>query len=169
MAQLYFNAEEVEPANFGPLPEGKYQAMVSASEMKPTKMNDGAYLELELTVIDGPYANRKVWARLNLENPSQAAVRIARQQLSALCRAAGVMAINDSAGLHNRPILICVVLKPRGDGNGLANEIKSYEPMACGLGHGACGTAPTPATEAVPQTPSLKSQTSGPAPWGRPA
>ena len=165
MAQLHFNAEEVEPANFDPLPEGKYQVVMSASAMKPTKDANGAYLELELTVIDGPYSNRKVWARLNLDNPSAAAVKIARQQLSALCRAVGVLTINDSAELHNRPLLIYVVCKPRGDGNGLTNEVKSFEALS------SASTASTPATTVSPATtaPSTTTATPGAAPWGRPA
>jgi hypothetical protein len=162
MAQLHFNAEEVEPANFDPLPEGKYQVVVSASEMKPTQKHDGAYLELELTVIDGAYSNRKVRARLNLANPSQAAVKIARQQLSALCRAVGVLTINDSAELHNRPLLIYVVCKPRGDGNGLTNEVRSFEALSA-------ATASTPAPAAKPATAAPAVASPGPAPWGRPA
>ncbi|MCL2000371.1 MAG: DUF669 domain-containing protein [Planctomycetes bacterium] len=173
MAQLHFNAEEVEPANFDPLPEGKYQAVVSASEMKPTKKHNGAYLELEIVVIDGPYINRKVWTRFNMDNPNADAVRIAKQQLSGLCRAVGMMHINDSSQLHNRPFIAYIVCKPRGDGNGLQNEVKSYEavPQAVGGGLSAVGTATTPAAEAVPtaQSPQPKAGGPGPAPWGRPA
>ncbi|MCL2001549.1 MAG: DUF669 domain-containing protein, partial [Planctomycetes bacterium] len=146
MAQLHFNAEEVEPANFDPLPEGKYQVVVSASEMKPTKKHNGAYLELEIVVIDGPYINRKVWTRFNMDNPNADAVRIAKQQLSGLCRAVGMMHINDSSQLHNRPFIAYIVCKPRGDGNGLQNEVKSYEavPPVCGVRDAVGGTATAP-------------------------
>ena len=169
MAQLHFNAEEVEPSNFDPLPEGKYQAVVSASEIKPTKDQNGAYLELELTVIDGAYSNRKVWARLNLDNPSAAAVKIARQHLSALCRAVGVLAINDSSELHNRPLGISVVCKPRSDGSGLQNEVKGFEALS------AAATTPAPAATSTPATPAASAPaptaaTPGSVPWGnRPA
>lgn len=166
MAQLDFNAEEVEPADFTPLPEGKYPVVVSASEMKPTKENTGSYLELELTVIEGAYNGRKVWARLNLENQSATAVKIARQQLSAICRAVGVLTINDSSQLHNRPLLIHVVCKPRSDGNGITNEVKSYEPLPAN----PAVSAPTPVAPPA-SAPSAPPQAAGPgpAPWGRPA
>jgi len=170
MAQLHFNAEEVEPSNFDPLPEGKYQVVVSASEMKPTKDQNGAYLELELTVIDGPYSNRKVWARLNLDNPSAAAVKIARQQLSALCRAVGVLTITDSSELHNRPLMIYVVCKPRSDGTGLQNEVKGFEPLSAA--QIAPTTAPataSAATTTAPPSPTTTTATPGSVPWGRPA
>ena len=164
MAELHFNAEEVEPANFDPLPEGKYQAVISASEMKPTKERSGSYLELAFTVIEGAYNGRKVWARLNLQNPSATAVQIARQQLSALCRAVGILNITDSSQLHNLPLQIYVVLKSRGDGNGLTNEIKAYEAI---VKTGTVATAPAAVTPTVQVTGAGQpvAATPSPAPW----
>ena len=46
--------------------------------MKPTKTGNGQYLQLAFEIIEGEYKNRKVWARLNLENANADAVRIAR-------------------------------------------------------------------------------------------
>ena len=81
MADLsFFDASQVEPMQpMTVLPRGRYNAMITASEDKPTKSGNGAYLQLEFTVIDGPCANRKVWARLNLDNPNATAVSIARK------------------------------------------------------------------------------------------
>ena len=71
-----FNANEVEPnTSFDPLPAGKYLAAVTASEMKPTKKGDGSYLEVELTILEGEYKDRKVWDRLCLNNPNATAVK----------------------------------------------------------------------------------------------
>ena len=54
-----FNANEVDPAlDFEPIPAGKYLAIISASEMKPTKPCDGSYLELQFHVIEGEYKGR---------------------------------------------------------------------------------------------------------------
>ena len=70
-----FNANEVEPAgSFEPIPAGKYPAAITESEMKPTKNGSGSYLQLTFTVTDGPYKNRVLWARLNLNNPNATAV-----------------------------------------------------------------------------------------------
>ena len=46
------------------------------------KNGDGSYLELELTILEGPYKDRKVWDRLCLNHPSQQTVKIARGYLS---------------------------------------------------------------------------------------
>ena len=122
-----FNANEVEPAvGFEPLPAGKYLVVITDSEMKPTKSGNGHYLELTFQVIEGEYKNRLLWARLNLENPNELAVQIARGELSAICRAVGVMAPKDSVELHNLPLLVTVKCKKRDDTGDVVNEIKGY-------------------------------------------
>jgi len=122
-----FNANEVEPATeFDPVPAGKYLAVITASEIKPTKAGTGSYLELTFQVIEGQHKNRLLWARLNLDNPNATAVQIARAELSSICRAVGVMAPNDSVDLHNLPLMSTVKCKRRDDTGDIANEIKGY-------------------------------------------
>lgn len=126
-----FNAHEVEPnAAFDPLPAGKYLAAVTASEMKPTKNGDGSYLQLEFTVLEGEFKDRKVWDRLCINHPNATTVKIARGNLSAICRATGVMRPRDSVELHNIPLLITVKCKKRQDTGELSNEVKGYESKA---------------------------------------
>lgn len=128
MADLHgFNAHNVEPnADFDPIPAGKYLAVITASEMKSTKNGSGHYLELTFQVIEGPYKGRLLWARLNLNNPSDQAVQIARGELSAICRAVGVMQPKDSVELHNLPLVVTVKCKNREDTGDVVNEIKGY-------------------------------------------
>jgi hypothetical protein len=127
MANLQgFDARTVEPsADFEPLPAGKYVAVVTASEMKPTRSGNGSYLELTFQVIEGEFKNRLLWARLNLDNPNPLTVKIARSELSAICRAVGVMEPKDSCELHNLPLVISVRQKTDADGE-IRNEIRSY-------------------------------------------
>jgi len=121
-----FNANQVDPAtDFEPVPAGKYVAVVTASEMKPTKNGNGSYLELTFQVIEGEFKNRLLWARLNLDNPNPLTVKIARSELSALCRAVGVMEPKDSVELHNLPLVISVKQKTDADGE-VRNEVKGY-------------------------------------------
>lgn len=122
-----FNANNVDPAtDFEPIPAGKYVAIITDSEMKPTKSGSGHYLELAFQVIDGPYKNRLLWSRLNLDNPNAQAVQIAQGELSAICRAVGVMQPKDSIELHNLPLLITVKCKKRDDTGDVTNEIRGY-------------------------------------------
>ncbi len=130
-----FDAAQVEPtASFVPIPAGKYLAAITESEMKPTKNGSGSYLQMTFTVLEGEYKNRVLWARLNLNNPNVTAVKIARSELSAICRAVSVLQPRDSVELHNIPLLITVKVKKREDTGELTNEIKGYEPKAVAAG-----------------------------------
>ena len=132
MANLQgFDARTVEPStDFEAIPAGKYVAIIADSEMKQTKAGTGSYLELTFQIVDGEYKGRNLWARLNLDNPNAVAVKIAQGELSAICRAIGVMAPNDSCELHNLPLVIVVKLKKREDTGELTNEIRGYERKA---------------------------------------
>lgn len=148
MATLNFNANDVEPSTgFSAIPAGKYAAVISDSEMKPNKAGTGQYLQLELEIIDGDYAGRRLWARLNLENPNQDAVRIARSELSAICRAVGVLTPSDSVELHNIPLTITVKCRKNQDDE-IVNEIKGYE--ARQAAPKAAQTAASPGAAPVP-------------------
>lgn len=135
-----FDARAVEPnAGFDILPAGEYDAAIVASEVKATSAGTGKYLKLELQVLNGAYQNRKVWDQLNLWNPNEKAVAIAKGTLSALCRAVGVLTPQDSSELHGKPLRIKVVVQ-KDDQYGDKNAIKGYKPRQAG---------PAPAAEPV--------------------
>jgi len=122
-----FDAEQVEPASDrGVLPPADYIAVITNSEMKPTKDQQGEYLELEFTVIDGPMADRKVWHRMNLVNQNETAVRIARAELSAICRCVGVMQPKDSSDLHDKPLVIRLAIRKDDPSR---NDVKGFKPV----------------------------------------
>ena len=165
-----FDATQVEPScGFGPIPEGKYLATIVGSELKPTKSGTGHYLELTFQLAaDGEYKGRRVWARLNLDNPNRQAVDIARADLSAICRAVGVMRPQDSCELHNLPLSIKVACKTRGDTGDIANEIKGYERRGAVPSAGRVGAGDPPsgrAPVAMPgKVPAAQGDNSTP-PW----
>jgi hypothetical protein len=122
-----FDASNVEPnAGFEPVPAGKYLAVITGTEMKPTKAGNGEYLELELEVVDGPHKGRKVWDRLTLKHPNEQTVQIARATLSAICRAVNVLRPRDSVELHNLPLVVSIGLKKREDTGEPTNVVKGY-------------------------------------------
>src|SRR5690625_518331 len=109
MSELNFDANTVEPAGvFEPIPAGKYLVAITESEKKPTTSGGGEYLQLTFKILEGPCKDRLRWARLNLKNANATAVKIARGELSAICRAVGVMKPRDSVDLHNLPLIITV-------------------------------------------------------------
>ena len=130
-----FNAESVEPqGDFEPIPAGWVTCMITESEMKPTKTGTGEYLQLRLDVIEGDYEGRVLFSRLNLKNPNQTAVEIAQRELSAICRAVGVMQPKDSSDLHDKPLRVKVAIRPAGNGYEASNEVKAYEAVQSGAG-----------------------------------
>ena len=148
-----FDANQVDPSvALDPLPAGKYLAVVSESELKPTKTGGGKYLQLTFQIIDGEFKGRLVWARLNLENKSEMTVKIARGELSAICRAIGVMQPRDSVELHNVPLEINVGLKKRDDNGEFTNVIKGYAKK----GGGAPASARAPVGVGPGSTPPWK-------------
>lgn len=148
MAQFQnpFDATSVAPREaMDVLPDGEYPVVIDASEWKQTKAGTGAYLELTLQVTDGAHKGRKLWDRLNLQNPNQTAVDIAQQTLSAICHATGVMKVSDSAQLHGIPMSARVKVR-QGD-NGPSNEVKGYKPLRVGV---VGSVPPAPSGPAVP-------------------
>jgi len=127
MARLDFNADKVDPRpDFDPVPAAKYVAMIIDSEVRPTKAGTGSYLQLKFQILEGEFKDRLVWARFNLDNPNPKAVQIAQAELSALCRAINVMVFQETADLHNLPVVINVKCKKRQDSDEYQNEIKGY-------------------------------------------
>jgi hypothetical protein len=158
-----FNANTVEPSeSFDPIPAGEYLCVITASDEKPTKAGNGSYLELEFEVIDGPYKGRKLWDRLNLANPNELAVKIARATLSAICRAVGVMEPKDSCELHDLPLFVKVRVEKRADTDEPSNVIKAYRSRS-GAPAGAVAAISTAAHPAVSSPPT----TSNVPPWRR--
>lgn len=127
-----FDANSVEPsAPMEVIPAGKYLCAIVNSEMRDTKRNDGQYLWMELAVLEGQYANRRLFDRLNLINTNEKASEIASKVLSSICHATGQMMVSDSDQLHNKPMIVTVNVRPAGPDNQgthreAQNEIKGY-------------------------------------------
>ncbi len=155
--QMNFNASEVEPATgFKPLPNGEYQVIVDKAEEKPTKRGDGVQMVATLRVVDGQYANRTLFYRINLANPNPKCVEIGRAELSALCRATGVMTPRGVHEFANRLCRVVVTVAERGDGKGLTNEIAKFLP-----------TGGQVAGAVVDGSSKAAQPSAGPAPWAK--
>lgn len=173
MALLNFDATSVAPATaYEAIPSGDYLGMIVESDMKPTKAGTGSYLQLTLRIIDGEHNGRKLFDRLNLDNPNQTAVEIAQRTLSAICHSTGVMAPTDSAELHDKTMLIKVgVEQDKLDGT-LRNVVKGYSSANQGTAaFHRPATAPqaqTPAPQApFAAQPAPAAPGKAAPPWGR--
>lgn len=150
MEECFFDATTVDPldSGFTPIPEGDYEVVIVKSTNKPTKTGNGSYLELQCQVVSGEHAKRVLWARLNLKNPSSAAVEMAKRELSSICHATGVLRPKCKEELHNIPMIVHVV-QVEGR-NGMQNEIKGWKAKENAAAPAAQSAAPAPSTPAQP-------------------
>jgi len=124
MAQLNFNAAEIDTTSRDAIPSGTYEAVVTDSEMRATKSGNGMGINLTFEIVsDGPAKGRKVFAWINYEHPKVEAQRIGREELASLCKAVGVTNLSDTVQLHNLPLLITIGID-RNDPT--RNVIKKY-------------------------------------------
>lgn len=159
MAQINpFDATQVSPeSQFAPVPNGDYPVVITESEVKPTKDGAGQYLQLTLEVIDGHYKGRKIWDRLNLWNKNSTAVEIAQRALSQICHAIGVLQVQDTVMLHNKPLVATLAVRAAGGGYDESNDVKGYKayssgpaPVAPAVNAPAAQPAAAPAQQAQP-------------------
>lgn len=129
MPVINFDANQVEPyeGNFDPIPADWYVMAVESSEIRPNSAQTGSILSLKYTILDGPYANRKVFENLNIQHPNAAAVEIAYKKLSSICRATGVINLQNSEQLHNIPFKGKVKLRAANGQYEASNEVTMWK------------------------------------------
>ena len=152
MAQFSFKSADAPVAASGqrdPLPPGKYEMVVTKSDIRMTKAGDGEYIELEMQVVDGAHSGRRHWERFNVNNKNKTAEDIARSQLASLCRALGVEDINDTEDLHDLPFVAGIEIDRKDP---TRNRIMSYG--------AAANQPPAPKTAPAPRA-------AGARPWQR--
>lgn len=153
---LNFNAASVPPAQpLDVMPAGWYNAKITAMETKPTKdhaTSGGEYIKVEFTIIDGKFANRKVWTNLNVKNSNPEAVRIAYEQLSAICHAVNRIQVADAQELYGLPMQIKLSVRAASAEHDAQNEVKGFK--ACeGAGGAASGGPSGPPSSAPASAP----------------
>jgi hypothetical protein len=161
-----FDASSVEPNKaFELLAPGWYAAMIVASEWKETS-SGGQMLVLTLDLLENvhpEHKGRKIWARLNLRNASEQAVQIAQRDLSAICRAVGVLAVTDTEALHHKPLAIKLKVRPAKGEYEASNEIAGYDPIMARFPGGSA--AAQPAQGAVAAKPAVSAAPPAKLPW----
>lgn len=162
MAQLNFNAAEIDTTSRDAIPAGVYEAVVTDSEMRATKSGTGIGINLAFEIIsDGPAKGRKVFSWINYEHPKVEAQRIGREELASLCKAVGVTNLTDTVQLHNLPLMVTVGIDRNDPTRNVIKKYASRTGMRDG-GRGMGGDAGNGGSAVqVPKT------ATGAAPWAR--
>ena len=137
--------------------------------MRVTKDGHGQYLYLEVDILEGQYAGRKLFDRLNLVNANPDTVQIAQRTLSSICRAVGKLQVSNSEQLHLIPLIADVRVRPPKGMYGESNSIR-YLPRNAAPTTAPTATAPTAPIAARPVTAAPTSTpTANGLPWKRQA
>lgn len=165
-----FNAASVKPQDdFTPIPAGSYIAQITDSKIGPTSKMTGMRLDLTWTIMDGQFANRKVFDSINVQNQSQKAEEIGQRQLSAICHAVGVMNLQDSNQLHGRPCKLAVTIREKQEkekGNPSAGHWPEKNEIS---GYSSAGASPSAAPAFAQQAAAAPAASSSAPPWARAA
>lgn len=156
MAQFSFKASDapaVTSSSRGPLPEGAYEVVIVASDIKQTKAGTGEYIEVEMQVVAGDHSGRRLWERFNVSNPNKQAEDIAKAALGALCMAVGVSDMADTEDLHDIPFVVGLEIDRKDP---TRNRVVSYR---------SAGEKPAAAPKAA--APIKPAAPAGARPWAR--
>ena len=83
----FYDPGETFDTQYGDIPEGEYPAVLNQWNWKATKAGNGHFLELEFIIVEHLLMNREHWERLNLDNPNEKAVGIAKETLNKFLKA----------------------------------------------------------------------------------
>ena len=158
-----FDANTVAPAsnNFEPIPAGVYPAVITDAKLGALKSGNGTGLSLTYSILEGPFANRKVFSNLNVQHNNPTAQQIGQEALSSICRATGAMKL-DGNSLHlicNKPLKIKVKIR-KDEQYGDKNEVSAVEAM-----QGAAAPAAAPRQAAPAAQPAAAGFGGGNPPW----
>lgn len=109
MVAFAFNTNGITPqfGGGGGLPVGKHPVVIIATKLAATNNNAGGKLVLTLEVIDGPAKGSKGDETLVLQHQNPTVVRIASEQLAAICHVCGIPnGFGDTDELKGKPFVV---------------------------------------------------------------
>lgn len=109
---------------YQPIPNGVYNATVGEVDLRNTRSGTGQYLSVQLDILDEPYDRRKVWANLNIVNPSEKAQAIGRSQLKAMALSAGITELQDTDDLIGAIVKVVLGIDKE---DSTRNVVKGFE------------------------------------------
>lgn len=120
-----FVDDEFAPmTDFTLIPPGKYPVEIEEASVKRTKSENGHYIKLLFRVIDGEYKGTPLYENLNIDNPNNQTVEIAKRVLTAIMKAIGLNRVSDSAELVGGKLIAHVRVKNE------QNQIRTFSSLS---------------------------------------
>ena len=112
------------------LPEGEYQVVIYDYKMDRNKKDSGDWLRLHFEVKGGPESGNNFVVFFNIVHENETAERIAKEELSRLCRACGLSGTvsNCEDLLHHELRVETKIEKDKVDGTERV-AVKKYKPL----------------------------------------
>jgi hypothetical protein len=132
MAKFGFDTTDVLPdtgttgGSYDPIPDGEYTLKALEAEEKDTSAGTGTYIKVKFEVVKGEFAGRWIWQNFNINNPSEKAQRIGRQQMVAWATACGKPDADDTDRLLDKPFSAAVSIEKGTGGYADSNRIKAF-------------------------------------------
>ena len=132
MAKFGFDVSDVTPdtgaagGSYDPIPDAEYTLKALDAEEKATTAGTGSYIKVKFEVVKGEFAGRWIWQNFNINNPSEKAQRIGRQQLVAWATACGKPEADDTDKLLEKPFSAAVSIEKGTGGYADSNRIKAF-------------------------------------------
>jgi len=129
MAKFGFDVTEVEVSergDFEVMPKGEYTLKATEAEEKKTSKGDGSYIACTFEVSKGEFTGRKVWQNFNINNPSDKAEKIGREQVAGWARACGKPNAQDTDDLLERNFQAKLGIEKGTGGYSDKNKIDSF-------------------------------------------
>lgn len=133
------NREELaKPDEFSVLPKGKYNCMVSGTDLKVSE-NGKEQIELKFKVMDGEYANRVITSYITQNQPlnenideetakknKRIAEEIGQKALNSLMMATDVTVLEDTDDFLNKQVVVELKVRPATENFAERNEVVRY-------------------------------------------
>jgi hypothetical protein len=132
MAKFGFDVSDVTPdtgatgGSYDPIPDGEYVLKALDAEEKATSAGTGSYIKVKFEVVKGEYSGRLIWQNFNINNPSEKAQRIGRQQMVAWATACGKPDADDTDKLLEKQFTAAVSIEKGTGGYSDSNRIKAF-------------------------------------------
>lgn len=126
---ISINDIPVSTNDYSPIPAGEYVANIKDAELKVTKDGTGQYIKLKLQIVAPTNAGRVIFSNLNIQNKSEKAEQIGRQQFGEVMRALGLNTVQDTDQLIGGTIGIKVSIREAQNGYEAQNEVKGYKSL----------------------------------------
>ena len=141
-------SQDKASSGFEVMPKGRYPCRIVETSKEPTKKKDGYFFKITFEVVKGDFTKRKLWAMLNISNPSAQAQLIGREMFKALCEAAGKPTVKDTSELHDK-FVVCIVDIDRQPDQSDRNKVTGFMSVKAFKDGGAV----TPEKKATPAAP----------------